>query len=221
MEQATTMPQQKNSTWITEPRMIGFLCLTYLAGTVGIKAGVHPDFILLTPFNLLLSLVILLYNHPQWTRASIVFPFLAYGVGFGAELFGVQTGILFGEYTYLDVLGWKLWGTPLMIGVNWILVSYSAGAVINQVMERAPGWLRAIAGSLLLVFLDIFIEPVAIEYNFWTWGGGTPPLQNYIGWFLVALPLQFFFAYKLKGVKNKVGVALFILQFLFFLVLGL
>jgi bisanhydrobacterioruberin hydratase len=198
-----------------------FLAVTYLAGVVGIAWPVHPDFVLLTPLSLLLSLGLALYFHPRWSPAMAWFLPLCYAVGFGAELFGVQTGLLFGDYAYGRVLGPKVWETPLMIGVNWILVSYTAGMAINAV---APGWrwpLRALAGSLLLVALDLFIEPVAIEYGFWSWEGGVPPLRNYLGWFAVALPLQAWFARHFEGQKNNVAAMLFIYQFLFFLVLSL
>ncbi|MCB9283704.1 MAG: carotenoid biosynthesis protein [Lewinellaceae bacterium] len=200
---------------------IVFLSLMYAAGVIGIHWNLHPGFILLTPLNLLASLVIALSFHGPWTGSLTRFLALSYVLGFAAELFGVQTGLLFGEYTYGKVLGPRIWGTPVMIGVNWMLVSYSAGMAVNA---TGPGWswpVRALAGAGLLVALDLFIEPVAIEHGFWTWTEGVVPLRNYLGWFLVALPIQAFFAYHFSGQKNKVGAVLFILQFAFFLILGL
>ncbi|MBK8491186.1 MAG: carotenoid biosynthesis protein [Saprospirales bacterium] len=199
---------------------IGFLALMYVAGVVGIHWRVHPDFILLTPLNLLFSLVVALYFHQNRSSRLTWFLVLSYFLGFSAELFGVQTGILFGEYAYGAVLGPKIWGTPVMIGVNWMLVSYTAGMVVNAVVPEWSWQVRAVLGALLLVVLDLFIEPVAMAYDFWQWEGGVVPLRNYVGWFLVALPLQAFFAYQFKGQKNKVAAMLFIFQFAFFLLLG-
>lgn len=216
---------------------IGFLALMYLAGVVGIHWQVHPDFILLTPLNLFFSLVIALYFHQSWRKGVSTgqslkksefkrskltwFLVLSYVLGFSAELFGVQTGILFGEYAYGPVLGPKIWGTPVMIGVNWMLVSYTTGMAVNAIGQQWSWPVRAVLGALLLVGLDLFIEPVAIAYDFWQWEGGVVPLRNYVGWFLVALPLQAFFAYHLKGQKNKVAAMLFIFQLAFFLLLFL
>ena len=193
--------------------------MMYVAGVIGIHWNVHPAFILLTPLNLVASLVIALHFHKKWTSRLSQFLVLSYVLGFTAELFGVQTGILFGDYTYGKVLGPKVWGTPILIGVNWMLVSYTVGMAVNAV---ATGWSwpwRAVAGAGLLVVLDLFIEPVAIAHGFWEWDGGEVPLRNYLGWFLVALPLQAFFAYHFSGQKNKVAALLFILQFAFFAIL--
>lgn len=204
-----------------ETRAIAFLALAYLAGVAGIHFAVHASFILLTPFNLLLSLVLALVFHRGWTKEMSIFLALCYAVGFGAELFGVQTGLLFGEYAYGPVLGPKVWGTPLMIGVNWMLVSYTTGMTVNAIGGRWHWAGRAVAGALLMVILDLFIEPVAMAFNFWSWEGDVVPLRNYFGWFFVSLPLQAYFAFHFGEKRNKVAVALFIMQLAFFVLLGM
>ncbi len=197
------------------------LSILYTVGIFGILIPIHEDFIMLTPINLLVSLALMLWVHPRWEEKALAFLFIAYFVGFGAELFGVQTGILFGEYAYGSVLGPKVWGTPLIIGANWVLLGYSAGVLINTAMPGKHWLLRGAAAALLMVGLDVLIEPVAIHYGFWSWEGEAVPLRNYLGWFLVAFPLQCLFASWLGWVRNKVAIALFILQILFFLILGI
>lgn len=201
-------------------RSIAIISILYTVGIVGILTQVHPNFILLTPINLLVTLALVLRHHPRWDRATWLFLAGAYLVGFGAELFGIQTGLLFGEYTYGKVLGWKVWGTPLMIGVNWVIVAYGAGVTVNRIAGSLAPWLRALLAAALMVILDWLIEPVAMQYGFWDWEDGTIPLRNYLGWFIVALPLLMFFMYRLGDTRNKVGVALFIWQVIFFLILG-
>lgn len=203
-----------------EKTAVLILLVLYLVGIFGIGLPIHPDFILLTPLNLLVSLALMLWNHPAWNGRVAWYLAIAYLVGFGAELFGVQTGLLFGDYVYGRVLGPKVWGTPLMIGVNWVMLGYAAGIVANYLL---PGWRWPARGALaaaLMVALDVLIEPVAMAYGFWSWAGDAVPLRNYIGWFVVALPLECLFAAWLGGIRNKVAAALFILQFLFFLILG-
>ena len=163
----------------------------------------------------------MLWAHVPINNRLFVFVLIAYLWGFGAELIGVQTGLIFGDYHYGPVLGPKISGTPLMIGVNWILVSYSAGIAANYLAKNLPWWLKGILAAVLLVILDLLIEPVAIAYDFWSWEQGHPPVQNYIGWFLVALPLQLGFARYFGNQKNIVGLILFILQLVFFAILGL
>jgi bisanhydrobacterioruberin hydratase len=66
----------------------------------------------------------------------------------------------------------------------------------------------------------MLIEPIAMKTDMWQWRNNVVPLQNYIGWFAVALPLQILFFKFIGGVKNIVAVALFILQFVFFALLN-
>ena len=196
------------------------LAIFYLVGIIGFVFSIHPDFVLLTPFQLLLSSALMLLAHPKWNQNLTRFIIICFLVGFGAEVFGVQTGILFGNYEYGRVLGFKLWETPLMIGVNWVLLAYSAGMLVNWAFTKWHWLFKTIMAAALMVLLDVLIEPVAVEYNFWTWATSEIPLQNYFGWFLVSLIVLSFFFRLLGNEQNKVGRALFILQILFFLIIG-
>ncbi|GAB5552462.1 MAG: hypothetical protein Sapg2KO_20530 [Saprospiraceae bacterium] len=213
-----------NKSWALtyENLAIIVLSILYLVGIVGISIPIHPDFALLTPLNLLFSLATVLYFHPNWNRDSLLFLILCFGIGYGAEVFGVHTGLLFGSYEYGPVLGPKILETPLMIGVNWILLAYSSGMLINQLLPKQNKVIKAASAALVMVGLDIFIEPVAIKYDFWQWEGRTtPPLQNFFGWWLVAFIVLLFFTFLLKKQKNKVAIALLALQFIFFIALNL
>lgn len=200
----------------TQQMAIVVLSVLYFVGIIGIALPIHPDFILLTPLNLLVSVGLVLWHHQNWSSKTVWYLVIAYLAGFGAELFGVQTGLLFGDYEYGRVLGLKVWDTPLMIGVNWLMLGYCAGVASNLLLGDRSFWLRGTLAALLMVGLDVLIEPVAMQYDFWSWAGDIVPLQNYIGWFAVALPLELIFAYWHPGVRNKVGVVLFCLQIIFF-----
>lgn len=195
---------------------IGTLSILYVVGIIGIVTKIHPSFIFLTPLNLLISLAIVLIFHQKWNSNIVFYLIFAYFVGFITEVFGVQTGLLFGHYIYGNVLGPKIWQTPLMIGINWVLLSYSIGVTTNYLLPQKHWFFKGFLAALLMVGLDVLIEPVAVRYDFWTWKSGAPPLQNYIGWFAVSLPLLCIFTKTHGSVYNKVAVALFILQILFF-----
>ena len=108
-----------------------FLVSMYMGGLVGIALPVHEDFVLLTPLNLLASLSLILWHHPKWDRPLSIFLLLCFFTGFLVELAGVQTGLIFGEYQYGEVLGWKIWGTPLIIGINWAMLVYASASSVN------------------------------------------------------------------------------------------
>jgi bisanhydrobacterioruberin hydratase len=198
---------------------IAYLGIIYMVGIVGILLPIHPEFIRLTPLNLIVSLATVLYFHPSWSRNTFIALGICFSGGFLAEVFGVQTGLLFGEYYYEDVLGFKLWETPLMIGVNWMLLAYCCGVSVNMLLPKAKWPTKGFLAAILMVLLDLLLEPVAIQYNFWEWPAQQVPLQNYLGWFIVAWPLLSIFVALQGQIRNKVAVALLVMQFVFFAIL--
>ncbi len=203
---------QKDKSWLS----IGVLIVLYCVGILGISINIFPGFIYLTPINLLVSTFIILAFHQEWSRDFILFVIVTYLLGFSIEYFGVNTGIIFGVYTYGDVLGPKVGDTPLMIGVNWLMLSYCSGITVNHLLGDKNFIFKSILGASILVLLDFFIEPVAIKYNFWTWEAVSVPLKNYIAWFVIAFTIQLFFNLVAGNSKNKVAIALLLLQFGFF-----
>ena len=205
----------------SEKLAIAIISIIYLVGIVGLSIPLHEDFVLLTPLNLLLSTGLVLYFHTHWQKKQIAGMLLVFMAGWTAEYVGVNTGLLFGNYTYGPVLGPQIGHTPLMIGVNWLLLSYAVASLLVWLKLSTNCLLNTLLGALVLTGIDILIEPVAMDLDFWQWEGDTVPLQNYIGWFVVALPImfcQFFFG---LAQKNKVALALLLLQVLFFTVLQL
>jgi putative membrane protein len=62
----------------------------------------------------------------------------------------------------------------------------------------------------------MLIEPVAIRLNFWQWQNNVIPKQNYFGWYIIGFLQLAVFTYFLPNVKNKIGVVMLLIQFLFF-----
>ncbi len=187
-------------------------------------------FLLATPFTLLLSAVLLFWNHEDFSPSFAFFCVMAFGVGFGAEVIGVQTGVLFGDYKYGRVLGWQLWGVPLVIGTNWWMCTYCCGVMVHQFyapnsnQTSSSSLLRqltkAFIGAILMLLLDVMIEPVAMEMGFWHWQNHQIPLWNYGTWFIASfLLLCLFFRLPFKK-ENPVVVVLYLTLLLFFAVLN-
>ncbi|QHL88123.1 carotenoid biosynthesis protein [Nibribacter ruber] len=195
---------------------IGVLFLFYAVGFWGLGFSDHePWFIALVPFNLLLTNTILFLFHRDWRPSFLLFAFTAWAAGFLFEWVGVHTGLLFGEYTYGAALGFKLHQIPLLIGLNWLMLVYSSGHLVQRF---ASHWfLRALLGALIMVGLDILIEPVAVRFDFWSWHQNQIPFSNFIGWFVVALLLQMYFHRARFQKDNPIAPWVFGVQVLFFL----
>jgi uncharacterized membrane protein len=148
-----------------------------------------------------------------WAAAAYVFTFII-------EALGVATGAIFGEYAYGDGMKVQWLGVPLVIALNWTLLTLGVNELAARLF-RSP-WLLAAAAAVFIVAYDWFIEPVAIALDYWQWAGGDIPLQNYIAWavvaFIASLPLHLFrirFRHPLLPIYLGVQLLYFIaLQFL-------
>ncbi len=196
-----------------------FLILFYLIGTAGIIIpSTYKIFINLIPVAILLSTIILLFfHHSQMNlRIATVFFLIAF-LAYFAEVAGVKTGIIFGYYIYGDTLGLKLLETPLLIGLNWVMLIYCSKVIADRLTDSPA--LNILTAPLLMIAYDIVLEQCAPALRMWYWHKGNVPLRNYLAWFLLA----FIFHLIVKSFKisysNKMALPVFIVQFLFFVIL--
>lgn len=190
----------------------------HLAGILGLFYELtRPIFLALVPFNLLANLALVLYFHQVWTKTFIAICIFVMLAGFGVEVVGVQTQAIFGNYWYETTLGYKIWGVPLLIAVNWLIVIYTSQAVVS--FFKLSPLLHILLATMLTVGLDILIEPIAIRFDFWDWAGGIVPLQNYIGWGGTSLVFHIIFTFSKSFQASKVAVALYLCEILFFVML--
>lgn len=198
---------------------VTLMLILYAVGLVGLQGASKDWFLSATPITLGLTLGLLLLNHEDWRPNFWIFMLSTLILGFGMEVLGVKTGLIFGEYAYGSTLGWKLFDVPLMIAGNWLLLTYAAGSVLAGMRFSWP--IKLILAASLLCMLDILIEPVAVALDFWHWEGGTIPLRNYAAWWLLAaIMLGLFFGLKFEK-RNKVAPAVLGLQVVFFGILYL
>lgn len=195
------------------------LLIFYTVGTVGILIGNKAEFLPLSPLNLLLSFVILLFSYKKKSIKLFVSIGLVGAVGFTAELIGVHTGYLFGDYFYGKNLGYKVFDVPLIIAVNWAMLSIVSISLFQKL--PIPKIAIALLSASLMTALDFLIEPVAMKSDFWMWSNGTIPVFNYVCWFLIAFPLHYFLLKRNVIEQNQVSIGLLVILFLFFGILNL
>ena len=107
-----------------------------------------------------------------------------------------------------------------MIGVNWIILVYAVGVSMEASRLKSPVF-KAFAGALVLVLLDVLIEPIAIKFDYWGWTQNSIPLQNYLAWFIVSFAMLGLFNYLKFNKENRAAVVLLGTQFAFFIALNL
>ena len=209
--------------------------LFHSIGLVGLLFFDKTFFLAATPFNLLLSFILLIWTQTDKNRSFFLFVAACFIIGIVVEIIGVNTGFLFGDYAYGNVLGSEIKNVPVLIGVNWFLIVYCCGISINTLLMKAinriaadsgksPMALKALSviidGATLAVFFDWLMEPVAVKLGYWVWNGdGTIPMFNYICWFVVSLLLLMVFHFARFNKQNKFAVNLLLIQLMFFLLL--
>lgn len=197
-----------------------FLVVFYAVGVLGFLFPVtKPLFIAITPFAILLSVYLLALYHTKFNSLQVIIFCFVFLFGFLVEAVGVNTGLIFGNYNYGSGLGFKLYNTPLLIGVNWLFLTYTASSIANKLSSKT-GLQLMIAPSIML-FYDFILEHVAPQMDMWSWNGDSIPLKNYLAWWVIG----FVFVALLKifkvSTQNPLSLFLFCCQYLFFLILYL
>jgi len=202
-------------------RWIGAIIIAafYFFGTFGILIGYGDWFVPKTAFNLLLTFLVLIVYQEKLNYKLLIALASCYLIGFTAEYLGVQYGLIFGDYFYPDTLGPQLLGVPVVIGINWYIITFVVWSVLDK--SNIHPWLKVVLAALITTLIDVVIEPVAIALDFWTWDADEIPLQNYAGWFVISILI--FAIYQGIKVPSKNRMAIIILgwQLFFFLLLNI
>lgn len=210
------------------------ICL-HAIGLTGILFFHEDFFVQATPYNLLCMFALLLWTQESKNRSFYYFMLLCIVIGIGVEMIGVNTGLIFGKYSYGSVLGFQIKSVPIVIGINWFIIIYCCGIAMQtlfkkvnpEVYDSVPVVTKKIKslsviidGATLAVFFDWIMEPAAVRLGYWQWHNGHGvPLYNYLSWFLVSCFLLISFQFLKFEKQNKFAVNLLLIQLMFFLLL--
>jgi putative membrane protein len=167
--------------------------------------------------------------HLGWKK-TILFTIAGYLISFLSEFSSINTGFPYGWYHYIEAAkNRELWiaGVPFFDSISYVFLAYCSYAtallVVSPVKTMRGDFLtletRAIRGSLAVLFLgslfqaflDIIVDPVALQGRRWFLGQiygykemgchfGVP-LSNYIGWWVVSVLM----VWALQIIDSRVG----------------
>jgi putative membrane protein len=193
---------------------IGIIWLFHLSGLVGLLYIDKNLFASLTPLNLFISSTLLFVNQKSLKKKEIIIVFLIFSIGMIAEILGVNYGLIFGRYDYGDNLGLKLLGVPLLIGLNWVVLTFICGSISNHFIKNK--YLSIVVAIILMLLIDITLEPIAPILDYWEFSGSIAPIQNYIGWAFTSLLTLSIYQFFHSKKEFTFSVNLFLAQLLFF-----
>jgi len=194
------------------------IVLWYLVGIAGFMIRpLQPVFQQLTPFGMVMAATLLMFFHePKNLKSGLVFLGIIL-FGFVIELIGVNTQAVFGFYIYGDSLGLKFWNTPIIIGLNWLVLVYCITSLAKPIRDT---WYFPLIGAATMVAFDWLMEPIAISTDMWYWASGVIPDKNYIDWFLVSGFLFLMIRILKVEISNRIAGLLLMMQVIFFLALN-
>ncbi|MEA5451031.1 carotenoid biosynthesis protein [Leptolyngbya sp. CCNP1308] len=150
-------------------------------------------------YILLGTLAMALYAYRTLGLGSLItFAIASVGISVTSELLGTSTGFPFGNYTYLNGLGYKVAGlVPFTIPLSWFYLGLASFLLARSGLAAGGGagrynWARSLAavvlGSVLLTSWDFVLDPAMSQtaLPFWYWHEPGAffgmPYQNFAGW---------------------------------------
>ena len=194
-----------------------FICALYIihfSALMGIYLG-YIQWFLSKTWAILFLIFLVLWDGLPKKNIKISWPILAvFFIGFMAEWLGVKFGFLFGDYSYGANLGMKLDDVPIIMGINWVILSLASRGIIQRFFKVPV--MKILVSSVLMVSLDILIEPLAPQLDYWSFDTMVAPLSNYIGWLIYSILIQSLLELvQFKG-HFKISLHILIIQLLFF-----
>jgi putative membrane protein len=175
--------------------------------------------ILLRPYVFAFLAVYLVagWRHIGWKRTLAYIP-VGYALAWLSEFSSIHWGFPYGDYFYIrSTTDRELWvfGVPFMDSLSYVFLSYcsyslavflaspltvmSGNLITLETSRIRRSWQTLILGAFLFTFLDIVIDPVALQGHRWFLGliygyrheglyFGIP-MSNFGGWLLVGAVL--------------------------------
>jgi bisanhydrobacterioruberin hydratase len=194
-----------------------FICALYiihLSALIGVHLG-YIQWFLSKTWAILFLIFLVLWDGLPKKSIKISWPIPAvFFIGFIAEWLGVKFGFLFGNYSYGANLGMKLDNVPIIMGINWVILSLATRGIIQRFFKLPI--MKILVSSVLMVSLDVLLEPLAPQLDYWSFDTMVAPLSNYMGWLIYSLLIQILLELvQFKG-HFMISLHILIIQLLFF-----
>jgi putative membrane protein len=139
------------------------------------------------------------------------------------ETFAILTGYPYGNFSYSDLLGFRVFGVvPWTVAFAWTPLILAAYAIGNNLISNL--WLRIFVIAGILLIFDLVLDPGAVYMKFWKYSHDGffygVPLSNFAGWIISGIIgagifefLIYHFQPSLPSPKQMILSAYFIIIF--------
>ena len=200
---------------------IFIIWLVHISGLLGMVFYDLDFFAGYTPINLFLMSIILFANIKLNNKNQIFSLLLIFLIGMFSEFIGVNYGLIFGEYIYGNNLGFKLFGVPFLIGLNWVILTVICANIASILIKNNSIIQMIFLGTILMLLMDFVMEPIAPKLDLWKFKNLVVPTSNYIGWLIISILTQTIYNIQFKEKEVKLSFNLYTAIFTFFVTLNL
>lgn len=123
-----------------------------------------------------------------WSRSLLLLGVLAL-FAVGIEAAAIKTGFPYGHFFYNTKAGIMVGElVPISTPFAWIAIVLGSAALAVRLVKKI--WQQVIATVLIMICIDLLLDPVAVTLGLWYWFKPGlyygVPLINYVGWILSA-----------------------------------
>jgi putative membrane protein len=158
-------------------------------------------------------------------RRTLVFAAWVWPLAWASEFASTRVGVPFGLYHYTGMTrGHELYiaNVPLMDSLSFTFLAYAAFCLARGALGRLGPWPTALTGGVLMMLLDVVIDPIAVRGDRWFLGRifyyqeeglyfGVP-LSNFAGWAFVGMAGIAGYLWLVRdgwGTRPEFGMALY------------
>ena len=204
------------SRWLASAALI----LSSALGFAGLAYEKSSElFMAMSPFYLLFSAIILFWFQGKFKRLFWQFSISVYFIIIFLLLINRFTAFPLGAIDYSTSLGFSLFNIPLILPLLWLMIFYSAGIISSHL--PIPKIFKSVVAAILILLMDLALEPAAETLNWWKWEQNQDLLPGYLTWFILAFITMLFFHLSRFRKTNKMAPLLFILYLSFFTLINL
>jgi hypothetical protein len=132
-------------------------------------------------------------------------------VGNGFENLSIATGFPFGHYYFTELMGPRLFGVPILLGLAYVGMGYLSWTLARVMLRETRRPLLGVRvltlpmlASFIMVAWDLAMDPIwSTMLHGWIWLKGGAyfgvPVSNFLGWYLTVYVFYQLFALYLRG----------------------
>ena len=101
------------------------------------------------------------------------------------------------------------------MSINWVVLIFVTGSFTEKIISNSLP-LKVLLASLLMVFLDVFLEICAPKLDYWKFNDEVVPMSNYNSWFIISAICLYIYFRLIKDKEYALSTNILVIHLAFF-----